>query len=72
MLVAVELAVAVLETAPVATLGLEVVELEVVGVNGAVTPNPGSFEFGTEAAKAAKVLSPVVGGLIAPYIPPWQ
>lgn len=48
------------------------VELEVVGVKGAVVPKPGSFEAGTLAAKAAKVLSPVVGGLMAPYIPPWQ
>lgn len=70
-LVEVEPGAAVLETAPVATLGL-VVELAVVGVNGAVTPNPGSFEAGTDAAKAAKVLLPVVGGLIAPYMPPWQ
>jgi len=42
------------------------------GVKGAVTPNPGSFEFGTAAAKAEKVLSPVVGGLMAPYMPLWQ
>jgi len=48
------------------------VELAVVGVKGAVIPNPGSLEAGTEAANAAKVLSPVVGGLMAPYIPPWQ
>jgi hypothetical protein len=49
------------------------VEVElVVGVKGAVIPNPGSFELGTLAAKAAKVFAPVVGGLMAPYMPPWQ
>jgi len=47
-------------------------ELPVVGVKGAVTPKPGSFALGTLAAKAAKVLSPVVGGLMAPYMPPLQ
>jgi hypothetical protein len=49
----------------------EEVEL-VVGVKGAVIPNPGSSELGTLAAKAAKVFAPVVGGLMAPYMPPWQ
>lgn len=49
-----------------------VVALAVVGVNGAVTPNPGSSELGTLAAKAANVFAPVVGGLIAPYMPPLQ
>lgn len=44
----------------------------VVGVNGAVTPKPGSSAFGTAAAKSANVLPGVVGGLIAPYIPPLQ
>jgi len=49
------------------------VEVElVVGVKGAVIPKPGSFELGTLAAKAAKVFAPVVGGLMAPYMPPWQ
>jgi len=42
------------------------------GVKGAVTPNPGSSALGTEAANASNVLSPVVGGLIAPYMPPLQ
>jgi len=46
-----------------------VVVLLAAGVKGAVMPNPGSCELGTVAAKAAKVLSPVVGGLIAPYMP---
>lgn len=71
LLVAVGLVVPVLEVEPSVTLGLAV-ELEVVGVKGAVIPNPGSLELGTLAANAAKVLAPVVGGLIAPYIPPWQ
>jgi len=44
----------------------------VVGVKGAVIPKPGSLALGTLAAKAAKVLSPVVGGLMAPYMPPLQ
>jgi hypothetical protein len=56
-----------LEVAPVAVCE---VELVVVGVKGAVIPNPGSLEFGTLAANAVKVLLPVVGGLIAPYMPP--
>jgi len=63
--------VPVLEVEPSVPLGL-VVELEVVGVKGAVKPNPGSAELGTLAANAAKVFAPVAGGLIAPYIPPWQ
>ena len=53
------------EAAP--ELALEV-ELAVGGVNGTVTPRPGSLVFGTLAANAAKVLLPVVGGLIAPYM----
>jgi len=48
------------------------VPLAVVGVKGAVTPKPGSAELGTLAAKAAKVFAPVVGGLMAPYMPEWQ
>jgi hypothetical protein len=61
-----------LEEAPVVVSEVEpalMVELAEVGVKGAVIPNPGSLEFGTLAANAAKVLLPVVGGLIAPYIP---
>lgn len=44
----------------------------VVGVNGAVIPKPGSLALGTAAAKSANVLPGVVGGLIAPYMPPLQ
>jgi len=47
----------------------EELELAAGGVNGTVTPRPGSSVVGTLAAKAVKVLLPVVGGLIAPYMP---
>lgn len=57
---------------PPAVLEAVLLAPPVVGVKGAVTPKPGSLELGTLAAKAAKVLSPVVGGLIAPYMPPLQ
>jgi hypothetical protein len=57
-----------LEVAPVVVCEVELL----VGVKGAVKPYPGSLEFGTLAANAAKVLLPVVGGLIAPYMPLWQ
>ena len=38
------------------------------GVNGTVTLRPGSSVVATLAAKFAKVLSPVVGALMAPYM----
>jgi hypothetical protein len=60
---------------PVADPVWETAELDplpVVGVKGAVIPYPGSLALGTLAAKAAKVLSPVVGGLMEPYMPPLQ
>lgn len=62
---------AVCETEIVVPAPLEE-ELAGVGVKGAVTPNPGSSALGTLAAKAAKVFAPVVGGLMAPYMPPLQ
>lgn len=52
----------------VGTAAPEELELAAGGVNGTVTPRPGSLVFGTLAANAAKVLLPVVGGLIAPYM----
>jgi len=61
-----------LELELVGTAAPEELELAAGGVNGRVTPRPGSSVFGTLAANAAKVLLPVVGGLIAPYMPPLQ
>jgi hypothetical protein len=48
-------------------LGLEPeLELAVGGVNGTVTPRPGSSVDCTLAVNCVKVLLPVVGGLMAP------
>jgi len=57
-------------------VGLEPAELAAPpgggGVNGTVLGRPGSSVDWTLAVKASKVLSPVVGGLIAPNMPPLQ
>jgi len=52
--------------------GAAAAELAPGGVNGTVTPRPGSLEFGTLAANCVKVLLPVVGAFMAPYMPLWQ
>jgi len=51
------------------TAAPEELELAAGGVNGTVTPRPGSSVVCTLLANAVKVLLPVEGGLIAPYMP---
>jgi len=55
---------------PVGTAAAELaLALAPGGVNGTVTLRPGSAVVSTLAAKLAKVLLPVVGALIDPYMP---